>query len=121
MRRKTIDLWRDSAGVSAAEYALLLSIFGAMVILSAFGLAIAISGSIENAAKLIASAGSSAGVPGIPEPASGAGNAGNAPGQTGSTPGQSGNTPASGTSPPGQSGSTPGQSGYAGTGNGPKK
>lgn len=48
-----INLLRDDAGASAAEYALILAIIGGAIALAAIGLGGAISGSLTNATDCI--------------------------------------------------------------------
>jgi len=54
---KIVAFLKDESGASAAEYALILAVVGAGIILSAEGLAGAISGAMDAAALTISTAG----------------------------------------------------------------
>jgi pilus assembly protein Flp/PilA len=50
---KLVQFLRDESGASAAEYALILAIVGAAIVLAAQGLGSAIGGAMNNAAAKI--------------------------------------------------------------------
>lgn len=50
-----INMLRDEAGASAAEYALILAIVGSAIALAAIGLGKAVAGAMNNASACVAS------------------------------------------------------------------
>lgn len=50
-----INMLRDEAGASAAEYALILAIVGSAIALAAIGLGNAVAGAMNTASKCVAS------------------------------------------------------------------
>lgn len=50
---KLFNMLRDDRGASAAEYALILAIIGAVIAIAAIGLADSISGAMNNASECI--------------------------------------------------------------------
>jgi pilus assembly protein Flp/PilA len=53
IRNSTLRLTKDRRGASSAEYALLLALVGAGIILASFALGVAVSGSMNDAASNI--------------------------------------------------------------------